>query len=147
MSYSWTCSLTTKLSVSTRRKLRDAAVGGNDIEYLRVFVTGGIICAIAQIFIDHTRMTPARIMVSYVLMGILLTTAGLYKPIVEWGGAGATVPLTGFGYALANGVRSAISEIGWIGIFTGGVTAVAGGVTAAVFFGYLAGLTGRSGDK
>ena len=116
-------------------------------EYLRVFVCGGIFCLIGQILIDKTKLTPARILTGYVVTGVLLTALGLYEPIVSWGGAGATVPLTGFGYCLAKGVKEAVAEQGLMGALTGGLTATAGGITAAVVFALLAALLFRPGDK
>ena len=107
------------------------------MQYLWTFLTGGTLCAIAQILIDKTKLTPARILVSYVTAGVILTALGVYEPLVKFAGAGATVPLTGFGYALAKGVEKAVTEDGFIGIFTGGVTGSAGGIAAAVFFGYI----------
>lgn len=107
------------------------------MQYLWTFLVGGTLCAIAQILIDKTKLTPARILVSYVTAGVVLTALGIYEPLVEFAGAGATVPLTGFGYALAKGVEKAVTEDGFIGIFTGGVTGSAGGIAAAVFFGYI----------
>lgn len=117
------------------------------MEYLRAFVTGGILCIIGQLLIDKTKLAPARILVIYVTAGVLLTAVGLYKPIVEFGGAGATVPLTGFGYALASGVLKGVREHGFLGAFTGGVAGTAGGIAAAVFFGYLIALIFKPGDK
>ncbi|HZJ82479.1 MAG TPA: stage V sporulation protein AE [Clostridia bacterium] len=108
------------------------------MEYLKAFITGGIICVIGQILIDKTNLTPARILVSFVTAGVILTGLGVYEPVVKFGGAGATVPLTGFGYALANGAIKGVKESGVLGAFTGGVTATAGGITAAIVFGYLA---------
>lgn len=110
------------------------------IEYLKVFITGGIICSIGQILIDKTKLTPARILVIFVTLGVILTFLGIYAPIVEWGSSGASVPISGFGYCLANGVIKEINEIGFLGIFIGGVKATAAGITAAVVFGYLASL-------
>ena len=107
------------------------------MEYLKVFVTGGIICAIAQILIDKTKLTPARIVVLFVSVGVVLTAIGVYQPLVEFAGAGATVPLTGFGYSLAKGVQTAVLEKGLLGAFTGGIAASAGGITAAVTFGLI----------
>ncbi len=106
-------------------------------EYARAFLCGGLLCLIGQLLIDKTTLTPAKILVSYVVAGVILGGLGLYKYLVEWGGAGATVPLTGFGYLLAKGVEKAVTEQGAIGILTGGITAAAGGITAAIFFGYL----------
>ena len=117
------------------------------MEYLRAFLCGGILCAIGQICIDKTKLTPARILVGYVVAGVFLQAVGVYGPIAQWGGAGATVPLTGFGANLAKGVEKAVAEQGWIGIFTGPFTAAAGGVAAAVLFGVLAALLFRPGEK
>ena len=117
------------------------------MEYVRAFAVGGAICVIGQLLIDLTKLTPARILVSYVVAGVILGGLGLYGPIREWGGAGATIPLTGFGYNLAKGVREAIDRDGWIGIFTGGFTAAAGGVTAAIVFGYLCAILFHPKDK
>lgn len=107
------------------------------MEYLRAFLCGGILCLIGQILIDKTKLTPARILVSYVVAGVALGAVGLYQPIADWGGAGATVPLTGFGFALAKGVKKAVAEQGLLGALTGGLTATAGGVAAAVFLSVL----------
>jgi len=107
------------------------------MEYVKAFLCGGILCAIGQILIDKTKLTPARILVTYVVSGVVLGGLGLYKYVVEWGGTGATVPLTGFGYTLAKGVQKAVNEQGFLGAFTGGITATAGGIAAAVFFGFL----------
>ena len=92
------------------------------MEYLNAFLCGGILCAVGQIIIDKTQLTPARILTGYVVVGVLLSALGLYEPLAQWGGAGATVPLTGFGHTLAKGVREAVASDGWIGIFTGGLT-------------------------
>jgi stage V sporulation protein AE len=108
------------------------------ITYLKVFITGGIICAIAQILIDKTKMTPARILVLYVTIGAILTGLGIYHYIVDFGGAGATVPLTGFGYLLAKGVMTEVDKNGILGAFSGGLKATSAGITAAIFFGYIA---------
>jgi len=107
------------------------------MNYLYTFLVGGVICTIGQILIDKTKLTPARIVVLFVVLGVALTGIGLYEPIVKFAGAGATVPIVGFGYSLAKGVESAIKEIGFLGIFTGGLKATAGGVTAAILFGYI----------
>lgn len=107
------------------------------LPYLRAFLCGGILCLIGQILIDKTKLTPARILVSYVVAGVVLGAAGLYQPIADWGGAGASVPLTGFGFTLAKGVKKAVAEKGLLGALTGGLTATAGGVAAAVFLGLL----------
>ncbi|NMA24685.1 MAG: stage V sporulation protein AE [Clostridiales bacterium] len=117
------------------------------LEYLKAFAVGGALCMIGQIIIDKTKLTPARILTSYVVAGVILGVVGVYKPLVKWAGAGATVPLTGFGYLLAEGVKKAVDEKGVIGIFTGGFTAAAGGIAAAVFFGYLFALIFKPGDK
>ena len=110
------------------------------LEYLRAFLCGGLLCLIGQILIDRTTLTPAKILVIYVVSGVVLGGLGIYKYIVQWGGAGATVPLTGFGYLLAKGVAQAVEEGGLLGAFTGGVTAAADGISAAIFFGYLVAL-------
>ena len=117
------------------------------MDYLKAFLIGGIFCMIGQILIDKTKLTPARILVSYVVIGVLLGAVGIYRPIAEFAGAGATVPLTGFGYNLAKGVKEAIQEDGFLGIFTGGLKACAGGITAAVFAGLLASLIFKTKDK
>ena len=117
------------------------------MEYLNAFLCGGILCAIGQILIDKTQLTPARILTGYVVSGVLLTALGLYDPVVEWGGAGATVPLLGFGYSLANGVKKAVAEKGWLGIMTGGLTATAAGIAAAVVFGVIMAILFKPGDK
>ena len=102
------------------------------IEYLKAFLVGGVFCAIGQVLINYTKMTPARILVTYVVSGVILGALGLYKPIIEFAGAGATVPLTGFGYLLADGVKTAVDEKGVLGALTGGLTASAAGITAAL---------------
>lgn len=117
------------------------------MEYLKAFVTGGILCLIGQILIDRTKLTPARILVSYVMIGVILGAAGIYKPFAEFAGAGASVPLTGFGNTLAKGVREAIAEDGFLGIFTGGLKAAAGGITVAIFSGLLASFLFKAKDK
>ena len=116
-------------------------------EYGKAFVVGGLICLVGQILIDKTKLTPARILVLFVTLGVVLTAVGLYGPLVDFAGAGATVPLTGFGYTMAKGVVKAIQEQGILGIITGGVTAAAAGIAAAVFFGYLAALISKPSDK
>lgn len=121
--------------------------GGIDLDYVKAFFVGGALCLIGQLLIDKTKLTPARILVSYVVIGVLLGAIGIYKPLAEFSGAGATVPLTGFGYTLAKGVREAVEQDGFIGIFTGGLKAAAGGITAAIFAGLLAGLLFRPRDK
>ncbi len=107
------------------------------MEFLRAFIVGGSICAIGQILIDKTKLTPARIMVLFVTSGVILTALGIYEPIVKFGGAGATTPIVGFGYSLAKGVMKGVQEHGLLGAFTGGITSAAGGIAAAVFFGYI----------
>ena len=121
--------------------------GGGNVTYLNAFLCGGLLCAVGQILIDRTQLTPARILTGYVVAGVLLQAVGLYQPLVDWGGAGATVPLTGFGYCLAKGVAKAVAEKGLLGALTGGLTAAAGGIAAAVVFGVLAALIFRPGDK
>lgn len=110
------------------------------MEYLNAFLCGGIICAFSQVLIDRTKLTPARILTSYVVLGVFLTAIGVYQPIVDWGGCGATTPLFGFGYAMAKGVETAVEQYGFLGAFTGGMTATAGGISAAVFFSLLGAL-------
>ena len=113
------------------------------MEYLKAFLVGGALCGIGQLLIDKTRMTPARILVCYVVSGVLLGATGLYEPFARWAGAGAAVPLTGFGYALAAGVREAVAEKGVLGALTGGLSATAAGIAAAVFFGLLASVVAK----
>ena len=110
------------------------------MNYVWAFVVGGGICVIGQLLIDYTKLTPARILTGYVVAGVLLQAVGVYQYVVDWGGAGATVPLTGFGHALAQGAIRAVQETGLLGAFTGGLTATAGGIAAAIFFGFLAAL-------
>ena len=117
------------------------------MEYGKAFLCGGALCAIGQILIDRTALTPAKILVCYVTAGVALSGAGLYQPLVDWAGAGATVPLTGFGHLLARGVRRAVEESGALGALTGGVTAAAGGITAAIFFGFLVALVCKPRPK
>ena len=117
------------------------------MEYLKAFLCGGVLCAIGQILIDKTKLTPARILTGYVVAGVILSALGLYQPLVDWAGTGATVPLTGFGHTIAKGVKTAILEDGWLGILTGGLTASAGGITAAVVFAVLMALIFKAGDK
>ena len=117
------------------------------MDYLKAFVVGGLFCVIGQILIDKTKLTPARILVTYVVSGVVLGAVGLYKPLTEWAGAGATVPLTGFGYLLARGVREAVAEKGLLGAVTGGVTSTAGGITAAIFLGVLVALVFKPKPK
>ena len=115
--------------------------------YLNAFLCGGLLCAVGQILIDRTQLTPARILTGYVVAGVLLQAVGLYQPLVEFAGAGATVPLTGFGYSLATGVIEAIGEKGFLGVFTGGVTGAAGGIAAAIVFGCLFALLSKPQSK
>ena len=117
------------------------------MDYLKAFLVGGLICFLGQVLIDKTKLTPARILVSYVVMGVFLGAIGIYKPLAEFAGAGATVPLTGFGYALARGVKEAVQEQGFLGIFTGGLKATAGGITVAIVAGLLASLIFKAKDK
>ena len=113
----------------------------------KAFLVGGIFCAVGQILIDKTKLTPARILVGYVVMGVLLSALGLYQPIADFAGAGATVPLTGFGHLLATGVQKAVAEKGLLGALTGGLTAAAAGITAAMIFVFLVALIFNPGDK
>lgn len=115
--------------------------------YLKVFLVGGALCALGQLGLSLTRLTTARILVVYVTAGVVLGGLGFYEPLVNWAGAGATVPLTGFGYALSQGAKKAVAEQGLLGAFTGGVTATAGGVAAAILFGYLFALLARPKTK
>ena len=115
--------------------------------YVKVFAVGGFFCVFGQVLIDQTKLTPARILSAFVVLGVVLGALDLYRPLVEWAGAGATVPRTGFGNTLAKGVRKAVSEKGLLGVFTGGFTAASGGICAAVFFALLAALLGKPKDK
>ena len=117
------------------------------MEYVKAFLIGGILCLIGQILIDKTKLTPARILVSYVVCGVLLTAINLYPKLVNFAGAGATVPLTGFGYCLANGVKEAVDKDGLLGVFTGGLKATAGGITAAIISGLIVSLIFKDKDK
>lgn len=117
------------------------------MDYLKAFMVGGSLCLIGQILIDKTKLTPARILVSYVVIGVFLGAVGIYKPLTEFAGAGASVPLTGFGNTLARGVREAVSQQGFLGIFTGGLKASAGGITAAIFCGLIASFLFKAKDK
>lgn len=117
------------------------------LKCLYAFLVGGFICLIGQVLIDYTKLTPARILVSFVVSGVVLTAIGIYEPIVKFAGAGATVPLTGFGYNLANGVKEAVSQYGIIGVLSGGLTATAAGIAASVFFGLIMALIFKPGDK
>lgn len=117
------------------------------MDYLKAFLIGGLLCLIGQILIDKTKLTPARILVSYVVLGVLLGALGLYQPVVDFAGAGATVPLTGFGNTLAKGVREAVQQDGFLGILTGGLKASAGGITSAIAAGLLASILFKPRDK
>ncbi len=117
------------------------------IDCLKAFLCGGVLCAAGQLLIDRTKLTPARILTGYVVVGVLLGAVGLYEPLADWGGAGAAVPLTGFGYSIARGVREAVASDGLLGVLSGGLAATAGGVVAAVFFGTLASFLFRPREK
>lgn len=117
------------------------------MDYLKAFVVGGLLCVIAQLLIDYTKLTPARILVTYVVAGVVLGAVGVYEPLVDFAGAGATVPLTGFGNTLAKGVREAVDKDGFLGIFTGGLSSTAGGITAAITAGLLASIIFKPKDK
>ena len=117
------------------------------MDYVKAFLVGGLLCLIGQILIDKTKLTPARILVSYVVIGVFLGAIGVYQPLVDFAGAGATVPLTGFGNTLAKGVKEAVQQDGFLGIFTGGLKASAGGITATIFAGLLASLIFKAKDK
>ena len=117
------------------------------LDYLWAFVVGGLFCAVAQVLIDKTKLSPARILVIYVSLGVILTAIGIYEPLVRFAGAGATTPLTGFGYAIANGVKKAVDEKGLLGALTGGIEATAGGITAAICFSLIMALFSSSKPK
>ncbi|MBR4873633.1 MAG: stage V sporulation protein AE [Clostridia bacterium] len=117
------------------------------MNFVWAFAVGGGFCVVAQLLIDKTRLTPARILVSYVVVGVILGAVGLYEPLVQFAGAGATTPLTGFGYAISQGVKKAVEEKGLVGALTGGLTAAAGGTAAALCFGFLAALIFRGRPK
>ena len=117
------------------------------MDYLKAFLVGGALCIIGQLLIDKTKLTPARILVSYVVIGVLLGAVGVYQKLIDFAGAGASVPLTGFGSLLAKGVKEGVREKGFLGIFTGGLSAAAGGIGAAIVFGWLAGLIFKPKDK
>lgn len=117
------------------------------MDYLKAFLVGGLFCLLGQVIIDKTKLTPARILVAYVVIGVVLGALGIYEPIAEFAGAGATVPLTGFGYNLAKGVKEAVTQDGFLGIFTGGLKACAGGIAAAITAGLLASLVFKAKDK
>lgn len=113
------------------------------MQYIYAFLVGGLLCVAAQILIDKTKLTPARILVTYVVAGVILTAVGVYEPLVQLAGAGATVPLTGFGYSLAKGMEKAVATDGWLGAFSGGLTACSAGIAAAIFFGMIAALIAK----
>ncbi len=117
------------------------------MDYLKAFLVGGALCLIGQILIDKTKLTPARILVGYVVTGVVLAALGVYQPLLDFAGAGASVPLTGFGATLARGVRDAVDESGALGILTGGFKSTAGGITAAIIFGLIAGILFKPKDK
>lgn len=117
------------------------------MDYIKAFMIGGTFCLIGQILIDKTKLTPARILVCYVVLGVILSATGLYQKLVDFAGAGATVPLTGFGHTIAKGVKEAVSKDGFLGIFTGGLKASAGGITAAILFGLIMSLFFKAKDK
>lgn len=117
------------------------------MDYVWAFVIGGLFCAVGQVLIDYTKLTPARILTAYVVAGVILGALGWYKPLVDFAGAGANVPLTGFGNVLVEGVKKAVDENGFLGIFTGGLTGAAGGITAAMIFALIAALCFKSKEK
>lgn len=117
------------------------------MEYIKAFIFGGLLCVLGQVLIDKTKLTPARILVSYVVIGVLLGAIGFYEPFADFAGAGATVPLTGFGYNLAKGVKEAVDQDGFLGIFTGGLKATAGGIATAIIAGLAAGILFKAKDK
>lgn len=117
------------------------------LEYLKAFAVGGALCAIGQLLIDKTKLTPARILTAYVVAGVILGAVGLYQPLIDWAGAGASVPLTGFGNTLAKGVKEAVASDGLLGAFTGGFTASAAGICAAIFFGVIVALLCKPREK
>lgn len=117
------------------------------MDYINAFWVGGLICVVGQILIDKTKLTPARILTGFVVAGVILGAVGLYKPLAEFAGAGASVPISGFGYVMCEGVKEALAQDGALGILTGGLTSAAGGIAAAIFFGLIAALCTKSGDK
>lgn len=117
------------------------------MDYLKAFIIGGLICVVGQILIDKTKLTPARILVTFVVLGVALQLIGVYEWLVNFAGAGATIPLTGFGYTLCKGVSKAVAEHGFLGVFTGGLAAAAGGISAAIIFGFLVAIIFRSKSK
>ena len=117
------------------------------MDFVWAFIVGGAFCVIAQILLDKTKLTPARILVGYVTVGVILGAVGIYKPIIDFAGAGATTPLTGFGYIISEGVKKAVDEKGLLGAFTGGITAAAGGISAALIFGYISAVVFKGKSK
>ena len=117
------------------------------MDYFKAFLFGGLLCVIGQVLIDKTKLTPARILVSFVVLGVVLSAIGVYGPFAEFAGAGATVPLTGFGHSIAKGVRAAVDSDGFLGIFTGGLKSTAGGITAAILFGLIISFLFKAKDK
>lgn len=117
------------------------------MDYLKAFLLGGLFCVIGQILVDKTKLTPARILSGFVVIGVIISALGLYEPLAEWGGSGATVPIIGFGHCLAKGVREAVEELGLLGALTGGFSASAGGIAAAVFFGWLVAVIFKPREK
>ena len=117
------------------------------MEYLKAFLVGGVLCAVGQVLIDKTKLTPARILTAYVVGGVLLSAVGVYQYLADWAGAGASIPLTGFGHTLAKGAREAVDEMGLMGAFIGGLRATAGGITAAIVFGLMFALVSKPGSK
>lgn len=117
------------------------------MDYINAFWTGGLICVIGQILIDKTKLTPARILTSFVVAGVVLGAVGLYEPFAEFAGAGASVPISGFGFLMSQGVKEALASDGGLGLLTGGLKSAAAGISAAIFFGLVAGLVTKSGDK
>ncbi len=117
------------------------------LSYLKAFAVGGLICVIAQVLIDRTMLTPARILTLYVVAGVVLGALGLYQPLIDWAGAGAAIPITGFGNTLAKGVKKAVTEKGLLGVFSGGLTASAAGITAALLFGFFVALIFKAKEK
>ena len=117
------------------------------MDYVKAFLVGGLLCLIGQILIDKTKLTPARILTGFVVAGVILGAIGLYKPLVDFAGAGASVPISGFGFLMSEGVRKALAQDGALGILTGGLTSAAAGISAAIVFGLIAALCTKSGDK
>jgi stage V sporulation protein AE len=117
------------------------------MEFIKAFIIGGLLCVVGQILIDYTKLTPARILVSFVVAGVVLSAVGLYEPFMEFAGAGASVPLSGFGHLLAKGVKDSVNARGFIGVFTGGITASAVGITAVIFFGLIAAIVFKAKER